>query len=133
MTLTEEQRVKSKGAAEIMVKRRLGIPRSLVDECGLRIAVTLVPSQENKSDALMRVRKRWLSGRQRSGNLKEEYCAPTPWATRPTAASWNASHWRRKIPLHGEEAGPERDEIGGKTSIERMPAMSDYKSGPCVS
>ena len=32
LTLTKEQRVKTKGAAEIMVKRRLGVLRSLVDE-----------------------------------------------------------------------------------------------------
>ena len=74
LTLTEEQRVKSKGTAEIMVKRRLGVLRSLIGECGLRISVTLVKSEENKSDVLTRVRKRWVSGRQRSGNLKE-YCA----------------------------------------------------------
>ena len=43
LTLTEKQRVKTKGADEIMVKRRLGVLRSLVDVCGLNIAVTLVP------------------------------------------------------------------------------------------
>ena len=56
-----------------MVKRRLGVLRSRVDECGLKIVVTLVPSQENKSDILTIVRKKWLSGCQRSGNLREEY------------------------------------------------------------
>ena len=75
LTPTEEQRVETKGAAEIMVKRRLGVFRSLVNECGLKIAVTLVPSQEIKSDVLNRVRKRWLCGCQRSGNLREEYYA----------------------------------------------------------
>ena len=54
LTLTEKQRVKTKGADEIMVKRRLGVLRSLVDVCGLNIAVTLVPSHENKSDVLTR-------------------------------------------------------------------------------
>ena len=52
LTLTEEQRVKTKGAADTMVKRRLGVLRSLIDECGLKIAVTLLSSQENKSNVM---------------------------------------------------------------------------------
>ena len=60
LTLTEEKKVKTKGAAEILVKRRLGILKTLIQELGLTLTVKLVKSEENKADALTRVRKRWL-------------------------------------------------------------------------
>ena len=60
ITMTGERRVKTKGAAEILVKRRLGIFKSLIDELQLRVEVRLVKSSENKADVLTRVWKKWL-------------------------------------------------------------------------
>ena len=59
ITMTGERRVKTKGAAEILVKRRLGIFKSLIDELQLRVEVRLVKSSENKADVLTRV---WKNG-----------------------------------------------------------------------
>lgn len=61
LTLNGERRVKTKGAAEILIKRRLGVLKSLVEELGLRLDVKLVRSAENKADALTRVWKKWLA------------------------------------------------------------------------
>ena len=60
LTLTEEKKVKTKGAAEVLVKRRLGIFKSLVEELGLQVTVRLVKSEANKADGLTRIRKKWL-------------------------------------------------------------------------
>lgn len=60
LTLTGEKKVKTKGAAEVLVKRRLGIFKSLVEELGLQVVVRLVKSEANKADGLTRIRKKWL-------------------------------------------------------------------------
>lgn len=58
--VTEEKRVRTKGASEMIVKRRLGILRELKDVYGLKLCVVFVPSEKNKADALTRVKKAWL-------------------------------------------------------------------------
>ena len=60
-TMTEEKRVKSKGAAEMLVKRRLGVLKSMIEELGLSIRVQFVKSECNKADVLTRVKKGWLN------------------------------------------------------------------------
>jgi len=60
VTLSGERRVRTKGAAEILIKRRLGVLRSLVEELDLRLEIKLVRSAENKADGLTRVWKKWL-------------------------------------------------------------------------
>ncbi|XP_076056355.1 uncharacterized protein LOC143034304 [Oratosquilla oratoria] len=62
--LTAEKRVRTKGAAEILVKRRLGILRELIDEFGMKIRVRKVSSEVNKADALTRVKKSWLKAKE---------------------------------------------------------------------
>ena len=61
VTLTEERRIRTKGAAEMIVKRRLGVLRNLIDEFSLRVAIVLVTSAKNKADVLTRVKKDWLT------------------------------------------------------------------------
>ncbi|GFO30150.1 Pol polyprotein [Plakobranchus ocellatus] len=56
-TLSEERK---KGAAEMLIKRRLGVFKSLVDELKLEVEVRYVASNENKADKLTRVSKNWL-------------------------------------------------------------------------
>ena len=60
VTMSEEKKIKTKGAAEIVIKRRLGVLKSLVAEFELKLKIRLVPSCENKSDDLTRVRKKWM-------------------------------------------------------------------------
>ena len=52
--------IKTKGAAEMLVKRRLGIIRELVEEFNLVLRTTFVPAQNNRADVLTRVKKEWL-------------------------------------------------------------------------
>lgn len=54
--MTEEKKVRTKGSSEILVKRRLGVLKSLVEELELRITVKIVKSAENKADEMTRVR-----------------------------------------------------------------------------
>ena len=67
LTLTEEKKVKTKGAAEMLVKRRLGILKSLIQELSLQVTVRLVKSAVNKADELTRIRKRWMIPDQEMG------------------------------------------------------------------
>ena len=60
LTMSEERRVKTNGAAEVLIKRRLGILKELIRELGLTVTVELVKSGANRADELTRVRKRWL-------------------------------------------------------------------------
>ncbi|XP_076032423.1 uncharacterized protein LOC143020149 [Oratosquilla oratoria] len=73
--LTAEKRVRTKGAAEILVKRRLGILRELIDEFGMKIRVREVSSETNKADALTRVKKSWLKAKEEQDEKKLEVCA----------------------------------------------------------
>lgn len=44
----------------MIVKRRLGILKELLDEFGMKLHVCFVPSEKNKADVLTRVKKAWL-------------------------------------------------------------------------
>ena len=59
--LSEEKRIKTKGAAEILAKRRIGVLKDLIEDLQLGMAITLVPSERNKADLLTQVKKSWLS------------------------------------------------------------------------
>lgn len=58
--ISAEKRVRTKGAAEMIIKRRLGNLKELITEFGLDIVVQLVPTEKNKADSLTRVKKSWL-------------------------------------------------------------------------
>ena len=62
LALSEERPVRTKGAAEVLVKRRLGILKELEAELKMTMTVELVASECNKSDSLTRVPKAWLAG-----------------------------------------------------------------------
>ena len=58
--LTGKSRLKTKAANEMLIRRRVAIVTALVEEYGLDVSVSLVPSNENKADVLTRVPERWL-------------------------------------------------------------------------
>ncbi|XP_029643257.1 uncharacterized protein LOC115217646 [Octopus sinensis] len=58
--ITDERRVRTKGAAEMLVKRRLGILHELTTEFNLKLSVIFVPSEKNRADVLTRVKRAWL-------------------------------------------------------------------------
>jgi ribonuclease HI len=60
-TLTEDHRVKTHGAAEMLIKRRLAVFRELVTEYNLSVSVTFTRSERNRADSLTRVKRSWLS------------------------------------------------------------------------
>ena len=62
LALSEEQPIRTKGAAEVLIKRRLGILKALVLELDLHLIMELVESKKNKADVLTRVPKQWLVG-----------------------------------------------------------------------
>ncbi|XP_045136504.1 uncharacterized protein LOC123519337 [Portunus trituberculatus] len=71
-SMSEEKRVKTKGAAEIMIKRRLGILKNIVREFEIYFRVRLIATDKNKADMLTRVPKKWLT----TNNTDEQnFCA----------------------------------------------------------
>lgn len=73
--LSEEKRVRTKGASELIVKRRLGIMKNLICEFNLNVSLTLVPTTKNKADALTRVKKDWLSCEVKEEAMDSYVCA----------------------------------------------------------
>ena len=59
-TLTGRARVKTKASSEMLIRRRLGTLKSLIEEYQLELKVTLVTSECNLADALSRVPQKWL-------------------------------------------------------------------------
>ena len=73
--LSEEKRVHTKGASELIVKRRLGIMKNLISEFNLSVSVTLVPTTKNKADELTRVKKDWLNQKGEEDEIDQNVCA----------------------------------------------------------
>ena len=59
--LSGRARIKTKAASEMLIRRRLETVRKLIDEYNVQLTVKLVPSEENRADALTRVPKKWLA------------------------------------------------------------------------
>lgn len=48
---SEDKRVRTKGVGEMIVKRRLGNLREIINDYDFALSVTLVPTMKNKADA----------------------------------------------------------------------------------
>jgi transposase InsO family protein len=58
--LTNDKKIKTHGLGEMLVRRRLELLSALVDECGLQLKITQVPTDRNLADRLTRVPQKWL-------------------------------------------------------------------------
>ena len=103
-TIDGRHRVRTNGAAEMLVKRRLGVIRDTITEYGLSVTMRLVPTVENKADRMMRVPKKWLGHRGMSRG-EAESChlyrrEPRRCCQRCYQISW-LRHWNKEIPIYG--------------------------------
>lgn len=73
-SMSEEKRVKTKGVAEMMIKRRLGTLKTIIKEFEIDIRVRLIATDKNKADILTRVPKKWLTN---SNTDEHNFCAGT--------------------------------------------------------
>ena len=58
--ISNDKRVRTKGASEMAIKRSLGLLRDLLYEFDVTLHATFVSTHKNKADGLTRVRKEWL-------------------------------------------------------------------------
>ena len=58
--LEDTKRPKVQGISEMIVKRRLGIVKQLIEDYEIRLSLSLVPSEKNVADKLTRVPQKWL-------------------------------------------------------------------------
>mgnify|MGYP001800929972 FL=1 len=58
--LEDTKRPKVSGLSEMVIKRRLETINQLIEEYRLALSIKLVPSEQNKSDVLTRVPKKWM-------------------------------------------------------------------------
>ena len=58
--INTRNRVCTKGAAEMLAKRHLGVIGDIITEYGLNVTVHFVPSVENKAGHMTRVPKKWI-------------------------------------------------------------------------
>ena len=70
VALAEERRIRTKGTAEMIIKRRLGILKNLSEGFNLRIANNFVPTMKNKADVLTRVKKGWLATKEEDSVMR---------------------------------------------------------------
>ena len=68
--ISGKSRLRTKAASEMLIRRRIGILLSLIEECGLQLSVTLVPSISYKADNHTRVPRHRL---RRSAARRAEY------------------------------------------------------------
>ena len=62
-------RVKIAGMSELLVRRRLGLFKELVDSFSMTVSIRLVESKKNRADILTRVSKRWLQEEKEDGEV----------------------------------------------------------------
>ena len=62
-SITNLQTIKCNGMAELLVKRRIGIFKEMIETMNLSIKIRLIPSAQNKADALTRVPVKWKETR----------------------------------------------------------------------
>ena len=72
--INNDKRVKTKGASEMIIKRRLGSLKDLLNEFRVTLHVTFVPTQKNKADSLTRVSKEWLTLEKNATNDFDKCC-----------------------------------------------------------
>lgn len=65
--LSGKARLKTKAASEMIIRRRLGLLKDLVQEYELQVDIDFVPSAANLADRLTRVPQRWLKPDQKPG------------------------------------------------------------------
>ncbi|XP_067930843.1 uncharacterized protein [Watersipora subatra] len=94
-TIDRRNRVRTKGAAEMLVKRRPGVIRDTITEYGLSVTMRLVPTVENKADRMMRVPKKWLGHRGMSGGEAESMAAAIC-----TGETLGDAVWAAHLPHH---------------------------------
>ena len=67
--ITGDSRIKTKGSAEMLIRRRLSDLRDLISQFGLSVKVSLVKSAQNRADVLTRVKKSWLEAVKQCGEV----------------------------------------------------------------
>jgi len=74
-TLTGKARVKTKASSDMLIRRRLGTLKSLIEEYQLDLDVTLVSSECNLADVLTRVPQKWFRKLNEGGLPGPEICS----------------------------------------------------------
>ena len=73
--ISNDKRVRTKGASEMVIKRRVGLLRDLLNEFDVTLHGTFVATHENKADGLTRVRKEWLKFEKDAQNSSNICCS----------------------------------------------------------
>ena len=67
--LSDSRRIRVHGISEVLVKRRLGIVKEMVEKSHLRLSISLVRSCDNLADVLTRVPQKWIQRRVAIGSV----------------------------------------------------------------
>jgi ribonuclease HI len=94
-TVEAHERVRTKSAGEMLIKRRLQVIKQVISEYGLAVKVVFVPTVANKADKMTRVIQRWLNYRD-SGEVATE----APVAAINTGRSCEEAIWAAHLPHH---------------------------------
>ena len=84
--LSGRARLRTKAHGELLIRRRIGLIRQLMEEMSLTLSVTLVRSADNRADALTRVPREWLRGADDEPSAVAAAAAPAADRPVPTVA-----------------------------------------------
>jgi len=90
------ERVRTKGAAEMLIKRRLQVIKQVIAEYELTVEARFVSTAENKADRMTRVIQRWLNYR----DAEPEAVAHGVSAALATGESCEDAIWAAHLPHH---------------------------------
>ena len=96
-TVEGQSRVRTKGAAQMLIKRRLMVIKEIINEYKLAVEFRFVPTIENKADQLTRVTKKWLSYQEESDDSETER---TVSAALSTGKTLKDAIWAAHLPHH---------------------------------
>ena len=95
-TVEARERVHTKSAAEMLIKRRLHVIKQVIIEYELEVKVQFVTTTENLADRLTRVMQKWLKYR----DVVEDDEAPEVSAAIATGTSCEDAIWAAHLPHH---------------------------------
>ena len=95
-TVEGQSRVRTKGAAQMLIKRRLMVIKEIINEYKLAVDFQFVSTTENRADQLTRVTKKWLSYQEADDSESQE----TVSAALSTGESLKDAIWAAHLPHH---------------------------------
>merc|ERR1712055_271038 len=99
-TVDGRDRVRTKGAAQMLIKRRLAVIRQTIEDYHLNVSFRFVSTVENKADTLTRVAKKWVAISKQGSEVSQTSEAVTAVAAAADQQDVRDVIWKAHLPHH---------------------------------